>query len=116
MESKYDYGFYVNPDKDSKSEGDVLFNIMNSFKVVEAFSESEYDLEYGYLPYIYYAKYTDRTPNIETSSIRVFDVCEAVSTNYLKSQSCLFRIIKEGMHSLKISQTIISQPSKSNLK
>ncbi len=82
---------------------------MNSFKVAEKFSDSEYDLEYGYLPYVYYAKYTDRNPTIDTSSIRVFDICEAVSGSYLKSQSCLFRVIREGVESLKVSQSVISQ-------
>jgi hypothetical protein len=40
METKHDYGFYINPDESMKPEGDVLFNIMNSFKVGEVYSKS----------------------------------------------------------------------------
>ena len=114
MEAKYDYGFYVNPEESAKAEGDVLFNIMNTFKVADSYGGGEYDLEYGYLPYVYFAKYTDRNPNVDTSSLRVLELCSAVSNNYLKSQSCLFRIIKEQENSLKVSRSIIEQTQHSH--
>jgi hypothetical protein len=82
---------------------------MNTFRVVGHFDE-EYDLEYGYLPSIIDLSGNNRLKTPENASvIRVYDICNAVSKHYLKSQSCLFRIIREKEESLKVSQTIISQ-------
>jgi hypothetical protein len=44
MDPNLDYGFYINPDPSVQEEGDVIFNLMNSFKVVEEFSKTDYDL------------------------------------------------------------------------
>jgi len=62
MNSNLDNGFYYNKaqksnvdhkDENTSNEEDVVFNIMNSFKVAEIFSKDEYDLEYGHLAAIY---------------------------------------------------------------
>lgn len=104
----YDYGFYQNPNLDSQPEGDILFNIMNTFKVVKG-QGSEYDLQYGFLPYLYEAKYTDRISNMDFSALKIFQLSNAVSKNYIKSQSCLLRMINEDDDSIKVSKSIISE-------
>lgn len=90
-----DYGYYINPDQSTKEEGDVVFNILNTFKVVNIFSKTEIDLEYGHLSVNYNANKKERMKGQDAGAIHVYDICQAVSQHYLKSQSCLFRIINE---------------------
>lgn len=103
-----DYGYYINPDQSTKEEGDVVFNILNTFKVVTIFSKTEIDLEYGHLSAIYHTNKVERIKGQDAGAIRVYDICEAVSQHYLKSQSCLFRIINEQKESLHFSRSMIS--------
>ncbi len=112
-----DFGFYTNPDASTKEEGDVVFNVLNTFKIVTAFTKNEYDLEYGHLSALYYGNKTERLRGHDAGAIRIYDICEAVSKHYLKSQSCLFRIINKPEDSLRFSRSVISNsvaPTQSN--
>lgn len=40
--------------------GDVLFNIMSSFKLCQSSDKFEYDIDYGYLAALEYKKQNDR--------------------------------------------------------
>jgi hypothetical protein len=76
--------------------------------MVSAFTKTEYDLEYGHLSALYHANKVERIKGQDAGAIRVYDICEAVSQHYLKSQSCLFRIINEQKESLHFSRSAIS--------
>jgi hypothetical protein len=44
---------------------------------------------------------------MDNSTIHIFNICNAISSNYLKSQSCLLRILKSD-DSITVSKDIIS--------
>lgn len=58
LDRSTDSGYYINPNP-QKGEADVLFNIMNSFKVVDQM-DKDYELEYGFLPTISHLDQNDR--------------------------------------------------------
>jgi hypothetical protein len=51
-------GFYIYKEAtpEIKKKGDVIFNIMSSFKLNSKTSKFEYDLDYGELAKLYYQK------------------------------------------------------------
>ena len=72
----------------------MLFNIMSSFKVSSKTENFEYDLDYGSLAQRVFRKINDRDEGKEPVLIKIYELCRGISKYYLKSQSCLFRIMK----------------------
>jgi hypothetical protein len=72
-------------------------------------NDREYDLNYAYLPRVYHQKYIDRIlfKDKEPAVIKIYEIKRAIANHYLKSQSCLFRIIKNNQESISLSQSII---------
>jgi hypothetical protein len=103
-------GFYIcqNPDEEIQKKGDVIFNIMSSFKLNSKSSNFEYDIDYGELAYKEYKKEADRDYGKEPMLLKIYELCRGVSKYYLKSQSCLFRIISNNNESLGASNLILS--------
>lgn len=68
------------------------------------------------MPYLYYINYVDRSLKTggDLSLVKIFQLCNAVSTYYLKSQSFLFRIIGGKNDSISVSNAIIKTPVNKN--
>ncbi len=66
---------------------------MCSFRLSSKSDTFEFDLDYGELAKLYYQKVEDRLPGKEPVLLRIYELCKGVSKVYLKSQSCLCRII-----------------------
>ena len=66
-------GFYICQDADDevKKQGDVLFNIMSSFKLSGNTGKNEYDLNYGELAAMEYVKQNDRNYGKEPLLLKI---------------------------------------------
>lgn len=86
---------------------------MSSFKLSKI-DNYECDLDYGELAMKIYKKINDRDEGKEPVLIKIYELCRGISKYYLKSQSCLFRIMKGSNESLGVSNLVLSGTKSNN--
>lgn len=86
---------------------------MSSFKLSKI-DNYECDLDYGELAMKIHKKISDRDEGKEPILIKIYELCRGISKYYLKSQSCLFRIMKGSNESLGVSNLVLSGTKSNN--